>query len=76
MSDPVADLLAFIDRSPTPYHAVAEAARRLEADGFRPLSEGEVWELAPGARRYVVRGSSEKQTPPAVLIASSSGRVE
>ncbi len=56
MSDPVADLLAFIDRSPTPYHAVAEAVRRLEAAGFRPLSESEVWDLEPGARRYVVRG--------------------
>lgn len=56
MSDPVADLLAYIDRSPTPYHAVAETARRLEAGGFRPLGEGEVWDLPPGARHYVVRG--------------------
>jgi aspartyl aminopeptidase len=29
MVDAVADLLAFIDRSPTPYHAVAETSRRL-----------------------------------------------
>ncbi len=54
--DVVADLLAYIDRSPTPYHAVAESARRLEAGGWHPLAEDEAWELAPGARRYVVRG--------------------
>ena len=56
MADAVADLLAFIDRSPTPYHAVAEAVRRLEAAGWSEASETDVWELAPGDRRYVVRG--------------------
>ena len=56
LGDPVADLLAFIDRSPTPYHAVAEARRRLLAEGFRELSEEDPWELAPGDRRLLVRG--------------------
>ena len=56
MAEAVADLLAFIERSPTPYHAVAEAARRLEAEGWSPASEASVWELGPGDRRYVVRG--------------------
>ena len=56
MSDAVADLLAFIDRSPTPFHAVAESARRLEARGFSRASEREVWELSPGDRRIVTRG--------------------
>ena len=55
MDDCVADLLAFLDRSPTPYHAVAETVRRLAAAGFRPLGEDEVWTLEPDARRYVVR---------------------
>ncbi|MCG8588542.1 MAG: M18 family aminopeptidase [Proteobacteria bacterium] len=55
MSDPVADLLAFIDRSPTPYHAVEEARCRLEAAEFRPYAEREIWSLAPGDRGYVVR---------------------
>ena len=55
MVDAVADLLAFIDRCPTPYHAVAEATRRLRGAGFRELSEAEVWELSAGDRRYVVR---------------------
>jgi aspartyl aminopeptidase len=55
MSDSAADLLAFIDRSPSPYHAVAESVRRLEAVGFRSASETDVWELSPGDRLYVVR---------------------
>jgi aspartyl aminopeptidase len=54
--DPVADLLAFIDRSPTPYHAVAEASRRLEAEGFREILEVDSWDLVPGDRRFLVRG--------------------
>ncbi len=54
--DPVRDLLAFIDRSPTPYHAVEEARRRLEGAGFRRLDEAEPWRLEPGDRRYAVRG--------------------
>ena len=52
------DLCGFIDRSPTPYHAVREVVARLEAAAFLPLSEGDVWALAPGDRRYVVRGGS------------------
>jgi len=56
MADAVADLLAYIDRSPTPYHAVAETVRRLEAAGYGEIREAEVWELSPGDRRYLVRG--------------------
>jgi aspartyl aminopeptidase len=55
VSDAVSDLLGFIARSPTPYHAVAEAVRRLEACGFEALREEEPWSLDPGARRYAVR---------------------
>jgi aspartyl aminopeptidase len=56
MTDPVADLLAFLDRSPTPYHAVAECVRRLDAAGFRALDPAEAWQLGAGDRRYAVRG--------------------
>jgi aspartyl aminopeptidase len=58
MSDLVADLLTYIDHSPTPYHAVAETAARLEADGFSEISEGDLWEHEPGARHYVIRAGS------------------
>jgi aspartyl aminopeptidase len=56
MSAAATDLLRFIDRSPTPYHAVAEAVARLSSAGFSPLSEGELWALSPGDARYIVRG--------------------
>ncbi len=55
MADPVADLLSYIDRSPTPYHAVAETAARLEAAGFTEAHEADLWEHEPGAKHYVVR---------------------
>ncbi|MFN2425003.1 MAG: M18 family aminopeptidase [Candidatus Binatia bacterium] len=52
----VLDLLAFLDASPTPYHAVAEASRRLAAAGFRAVREEDAWELGAGERCYVTRG--------------------
>jgi len=52
----VLDLISFLDAAPTPYHAVAEAIRRLEAAGYRAVREQDAWELAAGDRRYVVRG--------------------
>jgi aspartyl aminopeptidase len=58
MSDRVADLLSFIDRSPTPYHAVVESVRRLRAAGFREIPEGDVWAAAPGERCFTIRNES------------------
>jgi len=55
MNDRVDDLLSFIDRSPTPYHAVAEACARLEHAGYAQLDEAGSWSLSAGDRRYVVR---------------------
>ena len=55
MPDLVQDLLGFVDRSPTPYHAVAESAVRLEAAGFARVAESELWDHGPGACCYVVR---------------------
>ena len=49
------DLRAFVDASPSPFHAVAEIVRRLAEGGFSELSERDRWELAPGDARYVVR---------------------
>src|ERR1043165_2414658 len=55
-SDPVLDLMRFLDASPPPYHAVAEVVRRLGEAGYSELDERDEWRLAPGDRRYVVRG--------------------
>ena len=52
------DLLDFIDASPSPWHAVQECERRLQAAGFTRLDESERWSLAPGSRHYTVRGGS------------------
>ncbi|MGK5498657.1 M18 family aminopeptidase [Streptomyces sp. URMC 125] len=51
------DLVSFLQASPTPYHAVASAAQRLEEAGFRRLSEADAWEGGSGGR-YVVRGGA------------------
>ena len=50
-----ADLLAFVDSGPSPFHAVAEMARRLTEAGFLELNEKDRWTAATGDRRYVVR---------------------
>ncbi len=55
------ELCAFLDASPTPFHACAEVARRLERAGFARLSEAEPWPKASSsapARFYVLRGGS------------------
>ncbi len=50
------DLLTFIDASPSPFHCVAESARRLRAAGFTPFNEADAWDVEPGTLGYVVRG--------------------
>jgi aspartyl aminopeptidase len=54
-----ADLLAFLRASPTPFHAVDEARRRLEAAGSRSLSETDRWDqLSPGAYHVTTTGTN------------------
>lgn len=50
----VDDLRAFLDASPSPFHAAANAASRLGAAGFTEVSEHERWDDLPAAG-YVVR---------------------
>lgn len=58
MDDTCADLLRFLQASPTPYHAVESALARLTEAGFVPLDEAASWKgLAPG-RYAVVRGGA------------------
>ncbi len=51
------DLLDFIAASPSPFHAVAETARRLDRAGFSEVIETEAWPTNPG-RHYLIRGGS------------------
>ncbi|MFI0964236.1 M18 family aminopeptidase [Streptomyces sp. NPDC021080] len=51
------DLMSFLAASPTPYHAVASAAERLEKAGFRQVAETDAWEGTSGGK-YVLRGGA------------------
>ncbi|MFJ9585243.1 M18 family aminopeptidase [Streptomyces acidicola] len=51
------DLMTFLAASPSPYHAVANAAERLEKAGFRQVAETDAWDGTAGGR-YVLRGGA------------------
>ncbi|MFE5731783.1 M18 family aminopeptidase [Streptomyces sp. NPDC056528] len=51
------DLMSFLSASPSPYHAVANAAGRLEKAGFRRVEETAAWDATSGGK-YVVRGGA------------------
>ena len=53
-TDHIRDLGDYVSASPSSFHAVHEAARRLDEAGFSELSELEEWEEGAG-RFYVVR---------------------
>ena len=53
-----AELCDFISRATTPFHAVAEVSRHLEAGGFTRLGEEGVAGLQPGGRYYLTRNDS------------------
>ncbi|MGW2636349.1 M18 family aminopeptidase [Streptomyces sp. NPDC001348] len=59
------DLMSFLAASPSPYHAVANVAERLEKAGFRQVAETDAWTetSAAGAAgthggKYVLRGGA------------------
>ena len=52
------DMIRFIEAAPTAAHAAMEAARRLEAGGFRRIEETARWKIKPGDRFYVIRDQS------------------
>jgi aspartyl aminopeptidase len=53
-----AELCDFISRATTPFHAVAQLSRHLEAGGFAKLGEDGVKDLQPGGRYFVTRNDS------------------
>ncbi|MEP7191370.1 MAG: M18 family aminopeptidase [Actinomycetota bacterium] len=50
-------LCAFVDASPSPFHACAEAGRLLAAAGFGLVAETDAFPAGPG-RYYLIRGGS------------------
>ena len=54
----VRDFLNFVTCSPTAYHAVAQAAVRLESAGYRRVCERRPFKLEKGGRYYLIRGGS------------------
>jgi aspartyl aminopeptidase len=57
-TDYVHDLLAFVEASPTPFHAVANMVERFQAEGFEPMKESQVWIVQKPGRYYVTRNDS------------------
>jgi aspartyl aminopeptidase len=51
-------LIDFLKASPTPFHATAALAQRLQAAGFQPLDERAPWHTEAGGRYYVTRNDS------------------
>ena len=52
------ELCAFLDASPTCYHAIAQVCETLCAQGYQRLSESDIWSLAEGGKYFVTRGDS------------------
>ena len=51
-------LLDFIEHSPTAFHAAANIAAALTANGYHELLETEVWTVSPGDRVFIRRNGS------------------
>ena len=72
------ELLSFIRKSPTAFHAVDSIAAQLKENGFSPLNEGDNWNLIPGNGYYVTRNQSSviafrlpKAKPVSMMISAS-----
>lgn len=51
-------LMAFLDASPTPFHAVESMQGLLNEAGFSRLDESQEWQLEAGGRYYLTRNGS------------------
>ncbi|MBN1947729.1 MAG: M18 family aminopeptidase [Bradymonadales bacterium] len=53
-----ADLLAFLDASPSAYHGAATLVGRLETAGFKRIDEREPFAIEPGGRYFIQRNDT------------------
>lgn len=56
--DVVSDFINFLNASPTAFHAVDEAKKRLQSAGYKHISEKEEWELKAGHKYFFTRNHS------------------
>ena len=56
--DTVQKLFTFIEKSPSPFHAIENMKQELEGQGYIQLLEGSAWKLEEGGNYYVIRNSS------------------
>lgn len=52
------ELIAFIEKSPTSFHAVKTMGDMLDREGYIKLEEKDRWQLVPGGRYYTTRNGS------------------
>ncbi|CAA0816545.1 Zn-dependent exopeptidases superfamily protein [Striga hermonthica] len=68
MENPVADdLVEFLNASPTAFHAVDEAKKRLRSAGYEQVSERDDWKLEAGKKYFFTRNHS-------TIVAFAIGR--
>ncbi|KAK0417429.1 hypothetical protein QR680_013003 [Steinernema hermaphroditum] len=53
-----ADLVSFLNKAVTPFHAVDECSRMLREAGFRELKETEHWKVQPKQKYFVTKNRS------------------
>ncbi|KAK8690829.1 hypothetical protein V6N13_074355 [Hibiscus sabdariffa] len=58
VSPVVSDFIAFLNASPTAFHAVDEAKKRLQKIGYEQVLEREDWKLEAGKRYFFTRNHS------------------
>lgn len=52
------NMMDFIKKSPTAFHAVANMANSLRENGYEELQESKAWEIAPGGKYFVTRNQT------------------
>ncbi|MEF2794837.1 MAG: M18 family aminopeptidase, partial [Hydrogeniiclostridium sp.] len=56
--DEIQSIFSFLNAGVSPWHAAAEAGRRLTEAGYERLDESQPWSLVPGGKYYVTRNGS------------------
>ncbi|MBA0609137.1 hypothetical protein Godav_021249 [Gossypium davidsonii] len=58
VSSVVSDFIGFLNASPTAFHAVDDAKKRLQKVGYEQVVEREDWKLEAGKRYFLTRNHS------------------